>query len=395
MTPGGSKNAPILIAGGGIGGLSAAIALAERGLHVLVLEAEPEFAEIGAGIQIGPNGSRILRAWGLGDALARQAARPERILIRDGRKGRRLAAIPLGDQAEARYGAPYYVAERRVLHRILLDKALTKAEVEILSGFRIASFSWLRTGIAVMSASGREAHGQALIGADGVHSQLRTLLFGRPPAYSGRNAWRAIAPLDAADEPSHAAVNLWFGPNAHLVHYACGPDGPLNAVAFTGGPPASPGWGARGDRNALTSAFAEWAEAPRSLLSRFDHWAIWPLLRLPPLKRWGEERVTLLGDAAHPLMPFLASGAVMAIEDAAVLAAELARSPRDIEAAFRRYETRRMPRVSRVQKASERMGEIYQMTGAMRLARNLTLGALPTSLLVSRNDWLYGYCVEA
>jgi salicylate hydroxylase len=183
-----------------------------------------------------------------------------------------------------------------------------------------------------------------------------------------------------------------MAPNAHLVHYSCGAQGPLNAVAVTSGEAASPGWGTTGNTGDLRRAFDRWADLPRGLIDNFTDWMIWPLLELAPMPRWSQGRVTLLGDAAHPLMPFLASGAVMAIEDAAVVATALANAEGNVENAFRSYERQRLPRVTRVQQASARMGEIYHMRGAMRQARNMALSAMPESLLIRRNDWLYGYC---
>jgi salicylate hydroxylase len=228
-----------------------------------------------------------------------------------------------------------------------------------------------------------------LIGADGVHSRVRSLLFGaRDAAFSGRNAWRAMALLDTADDHD---VHLWLGPRAHLVHYRCGPEGPTNAVAVTSGEPASPGWGTPGSTSALMCSFDEWAAAPRRFMERFAEWMAWPLMTGPPLTGWAKGAATLLGDAAHPIMPFLASGAVMAFEDAATLAAEMDRSRADAPAAFARYEARRMPRTHRVSQGAARMGEIYHMSGVMRLARNLSLAALPGQRLLSRNDWLYAH----
>ena len=388
----GTTDRSVLIAGGGIGGLSAAVALSQRDIAAHVLEAEPEVNESGAGIQIGPNGSRILLSWGLGEALDAQAARPEGIVIGDGLSGRILATVPLGHEAERRYGAPYYVAERRVLHRLLLEAASRSPNVTISTGFRLARLREAGRRVIAASDDGREAEGSALIGADGIHSRIRSRLAEAAPFFSGRNAWRATAQTGSFDvgAPDNN-VQLWLGPKAHLVHYRCGPGGPLNAVAVVGGEAASPGWGTRGDPRQLLAAFGGWAAGPRRILADFENWMTWPLLALAPLARWTDGATTLLGDAAHPLMPFLASGAVMAIEDAAVLAAEIERAADDLGRAFRAYESRRKPRVERVQRASARMGEIYHMDGAMRLARNLTLGAAPQRLLLARNDWLYGY----
>jgi salicylate hydroxylase len=394
MISGRGRNLPVLIAGGGIGGFSAAIALAQHQIASHILEAEPDFSESGAGIQIGPNGSRILRSWGLEPALDASAARPDRILIGDGRFDQSLASIPLGHEAEARYGAPYFVLERRRLHRLLAEDARQRAGIELSTGFRVLSFRHTSDGISVMSEDGREQEGCALIGADGVHSRIRKLLFGAAPVFSGHNAWRSTAPAGEAIAQAGSAVHLWLGRRAHLVHYACNADGLVNAVAITSGKPASPGWGAPGALHDLLPAFAAWADAPWNVLKHFDRWTCWPLLTMRPLRRWTDGRIALLGDAAHPLMPFLASGAVMAIEDAAVLAGKLARKPMDPQIAFKNYEKLRIPRVRRVQHRSQAMGGVYHLGGAMRLARNLTFGLLPPNRLLARNDWLYGYCAE-
>ena len=390
------SEAPLLIAGGGIGGLSAALALARRGIRVRLLEAEAEFSESGAGIQIGPNGSRLLRSWGLGEALEACGGRPRAIHIHDGLTGAQLASIPLGNDAESRYGAPYYVAERRVLHRLLLDAVRAAPQAEITPSFRLAELQSSGATVRALSTDRREVTGRALIGADGVHSRVRSLFFGGSPAiFSGRNAWRATAPAEGtAEAGGDADVHLWIAPRAHLVHYRCRPGGPLNVVAVVGGEAASPGWGTPGEAEQLAGYFDGWAEPPRRLLQRFSNWMNWPLMTVPALASWAQGTVTLLGDAAHPIMPFLASGAVMAIEDAAVIAAELGGGG-DIAAAFSRYERRRMPRLARVQRASTRMGEIYHMSGAMRLARNISIAALPGWHLLSRNDWLYGYRADA
>lgn len=395
-SPDPNSETPLLIAGGGIGGLSAALALARRGIRVRLLEAEPEFSESGAGIQIGPNGTRLLRSWGLGDALEALGGRPNAIHIHDGLTGARLASIPLGSEAEKRYGAPYYVAERRVLHRRLLEAVRATPEAEITPSFRLEGLQISGAAVTALSADKREARGRALIGADGVHSRVRELFFGGKPAFSGRNAWRATAFGDSAVYAGQDDdVHLWIAPRAHLVHYRCGSGGPLNAVAVVRGEAASPGWGTPGDAQRLAGFFDDWASLPRHILRCFSDWVNWPLMTVPALASWTRGPVTLLGDAAHPIMPFLASGAVMAIEDAAVLAAEIGQRIGDVPAALSRYERRRMPRLDRVQRASARMGDIYHMSGAIRLARNISISALPGWHLLSRNDWLYGYKADA
>ena len=258
-------DAPLLIAGGGIGGFSAALALARRGMHVRVLEAEAEFSDSGAGIQIGPNGTRLLRSWGLAEGLEAGAARPHALHLHDGVSGKRLASIPLGSEAERRYGAPYYVMERRVLHRLLLDAVRAMPQAEITPLFRLETLQSSPHQVTAISADRREATGAALIGADGIHSRVRSLVFGGAADYSGRNAWRATAAVDPEDDDD---VHLWLAPRAHLVHYRCGPDGPLNAVAVVREEAASPGWGTPGGKNELMANFEGWAAAARHRLAR-------------------------------------------------------------------------------------------------------------------------------
>jgi salicylate hydroxylase len=389
------QNGPVLIAGGGIGGLSTALALASHGIYSHVIEAAARFSESGAGIQIGPNGSRLLRRWGLGDALDAQAGRPESLSIGDGPSGRVLCELPLDSVAERRYGAPYYVAERALLHRLLYEKARQSNNIDLTTDFPVLSVRNTDHGVAAMTADGREIQGKALIGADGVHSRIRLQLFGRRARPSGWKAWRSTAPIapDAAAENN--AVQLLLGQDAHLVRYCCGPGGPLNAVAITRGDSDPANWGSHAEALDLKPHFADWDEDAYSVLQDFDGWKCWPLMKMEPLPRWSEGRITLLGDAAHPIMPFLASGAVMAIEDAAILADELARTPDVPALAFRQYEARRRRRVARVRRGALQMGAIYHMWGAMRLARNMVTQAVPPLRLLSRNDWLYSYCADS
>ncbi len=385
---------PVLVAGAGIGGLSAAIALGRRGLTVHVLEAEAEFGEIGAGLQFGPNGSRILESWGLGEQMKAISVRPQALVVRDGLTAKRLAVMPLGEEIKRRHGAPYQVVERRRLHSVLLEAARNTPGVTITSSFRVTNIETGGAGVRIMSGDGRGLEGRALICADGARSRLRSVLFGGAPAPSGKVAWRAtVTPSVLPDRPDKDAVALWLAPNTHLVLYLCGADGPLNAVAVVDETAAGPLNGESGVPE-LLAHFADWPEEVREMLSRFSGWIKWPLWGLPPLEHWSKGAATVLGDAAHPILPFLASGAVMAVEDAEVLAVEMARSPDDAVAALKAYEDRRMPRASRVVAASARMGEIYHMSGAMRLARNATLSAFPRQLLLRRQDWLYGYRVH-
>jgi salicylate hydroxylase len=384
---------PVIVAGAGIGGLAVAIALARRGVPVHVLEAEAEFGEVGAGLQIGPHGGRVVASWGLADQLRMISVRPDYIAIKDGLTGKRLTTMPLGGEIERRHGAPYQTVERRRLHQMLLSAARDYSEVTITPSAKVTRLDADRSPVKVETAEGQVYKGCAVICADGARSRLREALFGGAPAPSGKVAWRATAvPSALADFPDRSAVNLWMAPDTHLVLYMCGPDGPLNIVAVVdetalGASVPTP------DIPELLRRYSHWAPEVRDILRHFNGWLKWSLWGRPPLGNGSKGAATVLGDAAHPILPFLASGAVLALEDAETFAIEFARTPDDPVAALQRYEARRMPRADRVVAASARQGQIYHMDGAMRFARNATLMALPESYLLARHEWLYGFRV--
>lgn len=382
---------PVLVAGAGIGGLAAAIALARRGIPVHVFEAEAEFGEVGAGLQIGPHGGRVIASWGLADQFRLISIRPDYIAIKDGLTGKRLNTMPLGGEIERRHGAPYQTVERRRLHTMLLSAARDYPEITITPSAKITRLDAESSPVKVETIDGNIYEGRAVICADGARSRLRASLFGGEPGPSGKVAWRATAvPSALPNLADRTAVNLWMAPDTHLVLYMCGPEGPLNVVAVVD----ESALGANvpeADVPELLRRFSHWAPEVRDILRHFSGWIKWALWGRPPLDKWSKGGATVLGDAAHPILPFLASGAVLALEDAETFAIEMARTPDDPVAALQRYEARRLPRANRVVAASARMGQIYHMDGAMRFARNATLLALPESYLLARHDWLYGF----
>ena len=379
MTRSSESDVPLVIAGAGIGGLTAALALAGIGIQTAVLEQAEHIAEIGAGIQLSPNASRILHRLGLGPRLA-AAVRPEAISIRRA-DGAPLARIPLGAAAEARYGAPYLVMHRGELQTALLG-AVHETGIAPRLGIRVEDFAEEPRGLAVRTADGREFRARALVGADGVRSRLRLRLGGRPPRFTGRIAWRATI----AGAASECVTGLWLGARAHLVHYPLSGNR-INLVAVTEGPDPGATWSAPGEPIALKRRFAAWAREARDLVAAAETWRIWPLYDGAPAA--GAGRVTLLGDAAHPMLPFLAQGGAMAIEDAAVLAAMLARTS-DVAAAFRRYEAARGPRTARVLKAARRNARVFHLSGLPALARDMAL-RLAGERMLAGYDWLYGW----
>ncbi|MGV1013775.1 MAG: FAD-dependent monooxygenase [Methyloceanibacter sp.] len=385
------RGRPVLIAGGGIGGLAAAAALGARGRNVTVLERGTFSDATGAGIQLGPNATRALRALGILDAIEQASFKPEAIWLFDGLSGRRLASVPLGKHAETRYGAPYLTLHRADLHAALLAACEALDSVELRPDFEVAAVQQHEGHISAVNPGGSEVEGASLIGADGLWSGIRKMV--APQArlrFTGATASRTLLPVLPApfDAP---VIGLWLGPRAHLVHYPVHGGKDLNLVAVTAGGNAQPGWNRDSDPASLLSAFARWCKDARSLLERADGWRSWSLYRLPPLRRWSEGRVALLGDAAHPVLPFLAQGAALAIEDAVTLAATIDAQPDDPGTAFRGYESLRQARASRVQRTSQRFGRLYHLAGPLRLARNFLMERREAETMLAGFDWLYFY----
>ena len=386
----------ILIAGAGIGGLTAALALARAGLPVHVFEdaATPQTA--GAGIQLSPNATRILLALGLNERLTPGVVEPAAIRLRSAARGRVLAALPLdpGD------GAPYWVIHRGDLHRALLDAVAAIPGVTLSLGARVTDFSIdagaVRARVAASGPDpgGHSCHdGAALIGADGLWSRLRTLVGGGgAPRFSGRCAFRAVVPAaQVAAGFRDRAVDVWLGPGGHVVHYPIRGGAAVNIVAVATDPWQSAAWSSDCATAAVLKRFAApaWDGALRELLTAPGHWQRWALYDRAPLRSWGRGRVTLLGDAAHPMLPFLAQGAAMAIEDAAVLAAELGRGRDDPEGALRRYEAKRAPRTARVQGAARSNDFSYHLRGPAALVRDAVLRSVPARRLIARYHWIW------
>jgi len=388
---------PILIAGGGIGGLATALALARIGYSVRVLEQAPKLSETGAGIQLSPNALRILRGWGVTERLQADAVTPERIALFDGTRGDRLADLTLGPAVEARYGAPYWVAHRADLQNALLKTIRTIDGITLETGFRVISADNRPTGVTAQSEDGRSASGAALIGADGLWSTCRKILGfdDPPPRFSGRSAWRTLLPRSDVPSPiSDLATGLWLAPRSHLVHYPVSGGKEINIVAIIEDDWQGEDWDAADDPARLMHAFRNWAECPKQVLDRAQEWRKWALFDRPASPSWSNNRIVLLGDAAHPMLPFLAQGGAMAIEDAASLAQAISNAPDDLPGAFSAYEKARKSRTRRVQLASHRMAGIYHLGGLPAAFRNFALRASPAAWLLHQNDWIYKYRIE-
>ena len=300
-----------LIAGGGIAGLATSIALGRMGIPVRILERVEAFSDEGAGIQLGPNATKILDEWGVLDRLGKKAVVSEGIAIGDGMTGDHLATVPFGKTAVERYGAPFLLVHRSDLHDALLDTARSHAAFKIEMGREALSFTQSTAGVTVATNEG-EIEGRALIVADGLWSKLRNEIDrGAALNYAGGMAWRSL--IDAGDmpEPLHGPwTGLWLGKAAHLVHYpVCGGD-KINIVAVIndrwGG--GSEGWSHEGDPDFLLPHFDAWNDTPAAVIRTATTWRVWPLFKMSPLRAWAQGAITLIGDAAHPVLPFLAQG---------------------------------------------------------------------------------------
>ncbi|NNM73252.1 FAD-dependent oxidoreductase [Enterovirga aerilata] len=390
----------IAVVGAGIGGLTAALALAGRGHDVTVYERRTGFGETGAGIQLSPNASRILIDLGLGPVLRRVASEPERIRVRDLGSGAEIATVALGAEANERFGAPYWFVARQDLHTALLDAVRGRGNVRLRVGRGLAGLSQAggRVALSFEAAGGAAdaAEADLAVGADGLWSRARTCLGdAREPVPSGFVAYRASVPRAGAPvELGGNEGGLWLGRGRHLVHYPIGATRLINVVAVERRAERLAEWSTPAGRERVLAAFDGVAPPVRELLSAAERWSAWSLHDLPA-RRMGAGRVALLGDAAHPALPFLAQGGAMAVEDAAVLAAAIARAPDDVPGAIRAYGKARLARVKKVQEAARRNATAYHAGGFVRLGRNLVMRRLGPDGMSERYAWLYGWRLPA
>lgn len=371
------SNLPVLIVGGGIGGLTAALCFAQRGFDVHLFEKSSEFGEVGAGIQLSPNCSRVLHSLELEWPLQAASFLPETAEVRHYRSGQVMMSNPLGSDIVSRYGFPYYHVHRADLLQVLLSAAKRINSIQLHTDSELRDFE--QTDSSVNATFGEQQFtGQLLLGADGIHSTVRANLFGAERArFTGNIAWRTTIPAARlANNPVRPASTAWFGPKRHFVHYYVRGGALVNCIGVvekSGWEYES--WTERGELDEFRSDFSGWHHDLTALFGAMDagNCYKWALFDRKPMRHWSKGRVTLLGDACHPTLPFMAQGAAMAIEDAAVLATVMA-SEQTVTQALARYESLRRVRTRKIQQGSRRNARVFHAEGFKAWARNRVMG---------------------
>lgn len=388
------RDRPILIAGAGIGGLAAALTLARIGANVTLIERRTRVEEVGAGIQLSPNATHILRALGLLPSLHRLGAEPRVLVVRDGMNNRRLQSMPLAEAMIHKFGAPYITIHRADLHALLLDHVRANPKIKLLFGRKAKKIeNETLTGLTLVAETEHgedRIDGAALIGADGLWSDVAHIIGNTgAPEFRHHCAWRGTIPITAwPPELRSDESGLWLAPKAHLVHYPLRQGKLMNVVALTEDENNEPGWSRVGDKLVIRDRFSKWTKDARAIIHAVDEWQIWSLYDAAPKHTWTKGLVALLGDAAHPVLPYLAQGAALAIEDAAILAEEILNSPADLRKSFERYAIKRRPRAERVQRSARENGKTFHYRFPLTTARNFILSRTDLS---ERYDWLYGW----
>ena len=389
----------MIIVGGGIGGLAAALACGQAGARPQVLERAATFSEVGAGIQMGPNVTRTLHAWGLAEDLKEIGFTPHRLVAKDTQTGQVIGSLRLGQRSLDAYGAPYVTVHRADLHRVLLQKIIGSGLAELRLGSEVQAVQQNADDIQVsgtnLPASLTEfSKSAAMVGADGLWSKTRQFVV--PPTaarVTGLLAYRALVPMQSIPEKLRLQdVNVWVGPRVHAVLYPVKCGEYLNLVVVVQGPPPASldDWDHAGNKQDLEAAMGPIHADLRNMLAAVPAWRLWPLCDRPPIKgphEMAKGRIALLGDAAHPMRPFLAQGAGMAIEDAAELARSWARADLQVEDRLQMYAQARWARNAQVQQRSIRNGQIFHLQGPLRWGRNAAMKLMGEPLMDV--PWLY------
>lgn len=389
----------MIIVGGGIGGLAAALACGQAGARPQVLERAATFSEVGAGIQMGPNVTRTLHAWGLAEDLQEIGFVPRKLDAKDTQTGQIIGTLRLGQRSLDTYGAPYFTVHRADLHRVLLKKIMSSGQAELRLDSEVQGLQQNANGIQIsgtnLPASLTElSKSAAMVGADGLWSKTRQFVVPpTAPRVTGLLAYRALVPMQSIPEKLRLQdVNVWVGPRVHAVLYPVKCGEYLNLVVVVQGPPPASldDWDHAGNKQDLEAAMGPIHADLRNMLAAVPAWRLWPICDRPPIKgphEMAKGRIALLGDAAHPMRPFLAQGAGMAIEDAAELARSWARADLQVEDRLQMYAQARWARNAQVQQRSIRNGQIFHLQGPLRWGRNVTMKLMGEPLMDV--PWLY------
>jgi len=382
----------MIVAGGGIGGLSAALGLANKGCTVTVLEQAAQFGEIGAGIQIGPNAFHAMDYLGVGQAGRDKAVYIDKLVMMDATTGGMVAQMPVDEPFRQRFGNPYAVIHRADLHGVLHDACMAHPAITLVNTQRVMGYENTGSGARVATESGQVFEGDGIIGCDGVRSKIREQLTGGDELrLSGHVAYRAVLPIEQMPEDMRwNAATLWAGPKCHMVHYPLQGWKTFNLVATFQTDVSDVGTNEPGTREEILSRFPNVVDRVRKVLETPTEWRRWVLGDREPIENWTDGSVTLLGDAAHPTHQYFAQGACMALEDSVCLADKIEHCGGDLHRAFQEYQAERIVRAYRVVLSSRMLGKVYHAQGVERLIRNSVMGAKTPGQFYDGLEWLYG-----
>jgi salicylate hydroxylase len=384
---------PFLIAGGGIGGMAAALGLAQKGFSSVVLEKSAEFSEIGAGIQLGPNAFHAFDYLGVGDAARERAVYVEKLRLMDALAGEEIVHIPLDEPFRERFGNPYAVVHRADLYGALFDACTAAGGIELRANAAVDRYEQDGDSVTVYLSNGEPATGRALIGADGLWSKVREQVVGDgAPRVSGHTTYRSVIPVEQMPEDLRwNAATLWAGPKCHIVHYPLSGWKVFNLVVTYHNDAPEPVAGLTVSKEEVRRGFEHIHPRAQQIIEHGNDWKLWVLCDRDPVENWVDGRVALLGDAAHPMMQYYAQGACMALEDAVCLAHMMETHGGNLDTAFEAYRQQRVVRTARVQLGARAIGDhIYHPSGAHALVRNSIMQGLSANDWYDRLDWLYG-----
>ena len=387
-----SRSLPIVIAGGGIGGLAAAVGLAQRGVRSIVLERSAVFSEIGAGIQLGPNAFHAFDYLGVGDAARKMAVYIDALRLMDAMSGEEITKIPLDDPFRARFGNPYAVVHRGDLYSVFLNAAMASDLIDLRASTEVIGYDQDGSSVTARLKSGETLTGAALVGADGLWSKIRAQMVGDTARVTGHTTYRSVIPTEQMPEDLRwNAATLWAGPKCHIVHYPLSGWKTFNLVVTYHNDAPEPVAGQPVSHEEVMLGFQHVHPRAQKIIAHGTDWKKWVLCDRDPILNWRDGRVVLLGDAAHPTLQYMAQGACMAMEDAVCLSHEVAGRPDDIEAAFEVYRGKRTARTARIQIQSRLVGDhIYHPASGHAALRNAMMQAMSPNDYYDSLQWLYG-----